>query len=212
MLASLLPRDDRYRHRHGSAGHGADHVLPALVSPSVVLPVLAGVPRSGPGRAWCWSTPIATTRTARPGSVSWPVRTDLFSAWAGQRYTDRPSMTATMSGKPTTATALSAAPFTRRATTPRATSTPIRSSGVSPTRKSHQNRPKATSQRYGSDLPADGWPPLPTAAAGLADAGTQAAGLAGPGVVLLSWHGPARAAPGARLASAPGPAARSTTA
>ncbi len=41
-LASLLPRDDRYRHTHGSRGHGADHLLPALVSPSVTLPVFAG--------------------------------------------------------------------------------------------------------------------------------------------------------------------------
>jgi len=41
-LERMLPRDDRYRHAHGSPGHGADHVLPALVSPSVTLPVLAG--------------------------------------------------------------------------------------------------------------------------------------------------------------------------
>ena len=38
----LLPRDDRYDHRHGSTGHGADHVLPAFISPSLVLPVHAG--------------------------------------------------------------------------------------------------------------------------------------------------------------------------
>jgi secondary thiamine-phosphate synthase enzyme len=38
----LLPRDDRYGHRHGSTGHGADHLLPALVSPSLVLPVIDG--------------------------------------------------------------------------------------------------------------------------------------------------------------------------
>ncbi len=38
-LVRLLPRDDRYRHRHGEVGHGADHLLPALVSPSVVIPV-----------------------------------------------------------------------------------------------------------------------------------------------------------------------------
>lgn len=38
----LLPRDDRYRHVHGSRGHGADHLLPALVSPSVTIPVFAG--------------------------------------------------------------------------------------------------------------------------------------------------------------------------
>jgi len=43
----LLPRDDVYRHRHGSRGHGRDHVLPAFVAPSVTLPVLAGRPALG---------------------------------------------------------------------------------------------------------------------------------------------------------------------
>lgn len=42
LVARLLPRDDRYRHAHGSPGHGADHLLPVLVSPSLVLPVLGG--------------------------------------------------------------------------------------------------------------------------------------------------------------------------
>jgi secondary thiamine-phosphate synthase enzyme len=46
-LERLLPRDDRYRHSHGSYGHGADHVLPALVSPSVTLPVQGGEPLLG---------------------------------------------------------------------------------------------------------------------------------------------------------------------
>jgi secondary thiamine-phosphate synthase enzyme len=41
-LERLLPRDDRYGHAHGSPGHGADHLLPALVSPSVTIPVLDG--------------------------------------------------------------------------------------------------------------------------------------------------------------------------
>lgn len=41
-IERLLPRDDRYRHRHGSPGHGADHVLPAFVAPSVSLPVQDG--------------------------------------------------------------------------------------------------------------------------------------------------------------------------
>lgn len=41
-LERLLPRDDRYRHSHGSPGHGADHVLPGLVSPSVTVPVADG--------------------------------------------------------------------------------------------------------------------------------------------------------------------------
>jgi secondary thiamine-phosphate synthase enzyme len=41
-LDRLLPRDDRYRHRHGASGHGADHLLPLLVSPSLTVPVLGG--------------------------------------------------------------------------------------------------------------------------------------------------------------------------
>jgi len=46
-LDRLLPRDDRWRHRHGSLGHGADHVLPALVSPSITIPVSDGRLRLG---------------------------------------------------------------------------------------------------------------------------------------------------------------------
>lgn len=45
LLASLdrvLPRDDRWRHSHGSAGHGADHVLPLLAPPSLSVPVIDG--------------------------------------------------------------------------------------------------------------------------------------------------------------------------
>jgi secondary thiamine-phosphate synthase enzyme len=41
-LERILPRDDRYGHAHGSPGHGADHLLPALLSPSVILPVIDG--------------------------------------------------------------------------------------------------------------------------------------------------------------------------
>ncbi|MFN8074756.1 MAG: YjbQ family protein [Kineosporiaceae bacterium] len=41
-LARLLPREDVYRHRHGSRGHGGDHVMPAFVAPSMTLPVLGG--------------------------------------------------------------------------------------------------------------------------------------------------------------------------
>ena len=47
VLARLLPRDDHYRHRHGAEGHGADHVVPALVSPSLTVPVLGGRPQLG---------------------------------------------------------------------------------------------------------------------------------------------------------------------
>ena len=46
-LERILPRDDRYRHRHGSPGHGADHVLPAIVSPSLTVPVQKGRPLLG---------------------------------------------------------------------------------------------------------------------------------------------------------------------
>jgi len=42
LLEGLLPRDDRYRHRHGSVGHGGDHLLPVLVSPSLTVPVVDG--------------------------------------------------------------------------------------------------------------------------------------------------------------------------
>jgi secondary thiamine-phosphate synthase enzyme len=42
LLDRVLPRDDRYRHAHGARGHGADHVLPAIISPSMVLPVVGG--------------------------------------------------------------------------------------------------------------------------------------------------------------------------
>jgi secondary thiamine-phosphate synthase enzyme len=38
----LLPREHRYAHHHGSPGHGADHLLPAFLTPSVTIPVLRG--------------------------------------------------------------------------------------------------------------------------------------------------------------------------
>jgi secondary thiamine-phosphate synthase enzyme len=41
-LDRLLPRDERWRHAHGSPGHGADHVLPLLVAPSLTVPVVGG--------------------------------------------------------------------------------------------------------------------------------------------------------------------------
>jgi secondary thiamine-phosphate synthase enzyme len=42
VLERLLPRDDRYAHRHGSVGHGGDHLLPVFVSPYLVLRVEQG--------------------------------------------------------------------------------------------------------------------------------------------------------------------------
>jgi secondary thiamine-phosphate synthase enzyme len=41
-LGKLLPRDDHWRHSHGTPGHGADHVLPAFIAPSVTVPVIDG--------------------------------------------------------------------------------------------------------------------------------------------------------------------------
>lgn len=42
-LEAVLPRDSHWSHRHGSAGHGRDHVLPAFIAPSIVVPVVGGV-------------------------------------------------------------------------------------------------------------------------------------------------------------------------
>src|SRR5690349_18820834 len=42
LLDRVFPRDDRYVHRHGSPGHGADHLVPVIVSPSLSVPVLNG--------------------------------------------------------------------------------------------------------------------------------------------------------------------------
>lgn len=46
-MEAILPRPGDWRHRHGSPGHGADHVMPALVSPSLTIPVLGGRPALG---------------------------------------------------------------------------------------------------------------------------------------------------------------------
>ena len=53
VLEDLLPADDRWRHRHGSRGHGRDHVLPALVPPYATLPVLGGRVQLGPWQSIC---------------------------------------------------------------------------------------------------------------------------------------------------------------
>ncbi|HEU4675981.1 MAG TPA: secondary thiamine-phosphate synthase enzyme YjbQ [Motilibacteraceae bacterium] len=52
-LRELLPADDRWRHRHGSAGHGRDHVLPALVPPHATVPVLDGRMALGTWQSVC---------------------------------------------------------------------------------------------------------------------------------------------------------------
>ena len=57
-LDRLLPREDpRYRHRHGSAGHGADHVLPLLASPSLTIPVVGGRLALGTWQSICLLDP-----------------------------------------------------------------------------------------------------------------------------------------------------------
>ena len=52
-LEAILPRDDRWRHRHGSTGHGADHVLPGLVAPHATVPVVSGRPTLGTWQSIC---------------------------------------------------------------------------------------------------------------------------------------------------------------
>ena len=42
QLRELLPKDGRWRHRHGSPGHGRDHVMPAFIPPYATVPVLHG--------------------------------------------------------------------------------------------------------------------------------------------------------------------------
>lgn len=52
-LRELLPADDRWRHRHGSPGHGRDHLLPALLPPYASVPVLGGQPTLGTWQSIC---------------------------------------------------------------------------------------------------------------------------------------------------------------
>jgi secondary thiamine-phosphate synthase enzyme len=52
-LRDLLPADGRWSHRHGSPGHGRDHVLPAIIAPSMSVPVLDGQPALGTWQSVC---------------------------------------------------------------------------------------------------------------------------------------------------------------
>ncbi|SCG72550.1 secondary thiamine-phosphate synthase enzyme [Micromonospora siamensis] len=56
-IDDLLPTDDRWRHRHGSPGHGRDHVLPAFVPPYATLPVLDGRLQLGTWQSVCLVDP-----------------------------------------------------------------------------------------------------------------------------------------------------------
>jgi secondary thiamine-phosphate synthase enzyme len=52
-LGDLLPADDRWRHAHGSRGHGRSHVLPAFVPPHATVPVLGGRLQLGTWQSIC---------------------------------------------------------------------------------------------------------------------------------------------------------------
>jgi secondary thiamine-phosphate synthase enzyme len=47
LLDRLLPKNKPYHHHHGTPGHGADHLTPTIVSPSLVVPVIGGRPQLG---------------------------------------------------------------------------------------------------------------------------------------------------------------------
>jgi secondary thiamine-phosphate synthase enzyme len=53
LLEELLPRERRWEHRHGSPGHGRDHVLPALIAPSITVPVIEGRLQLGTWQSIC---------------------------------------------------------------------------------------------------------------------------------------------------------------
>jgi secondary thiamine-phosphate synthase enzyme len=72
-VGRLFPRDDRYTHHHGSPGHGADHVLPAFVSPSLTVPVTDGRPLLG-----TWQSVVLVDP-----NVDNPLRQVRFSFLAG---------------------------------------------------------------------------------------------------------------------------------
>lgn len=71
-LDRLLPRDDRWRHRHGSPGHGADHVVPLLAPPSLTVPVVGGRLALGTWQSIALLDPNAdnATRTVRLSFVA----------------------------------------------------------------------------------------------------------------------------------------------
>ncbi|HZE03516.1 MAG TPA: secondary thiamine-phosphate synthase enzyme YjbQ [Pseudonocardiaceae bacterium] len=72
-LRQLLPADDRWRHQHGSPGHGRDHLLPALLPPYASVPVLGGQLMLGTWQSICL---VDTNRDN-------PVRTVRLSFLAG---------------------------------------------------------------------------------------------------------------------------------
>jgi secondary thiamine-phosphate synthase enzyme len=57
VVEELLPADDRWKHRHGSPGHGRDHVLPALMPPYATIPVIGGTLALGTWQSICLVDP-----------------------------------------------------------------------------------------------------------------------------------------------------------
>jgi secondary thiamine-phosphate synthase enzyme len=57
LIDDLFPPDDRWLHRHGSPGHGRDHVLPAVIAPSLTVPVLGGRLQLGTWQSICLVDP-----------------------------------------------------------------------------------------------------------------------------------------------------------
>ncbi len=78
ILQTLLPADDRWRHRHGSPGHGRDHVLPALVPPHATLPVVGGRLELGTWQSVC----LVDTNTS---NTNRSVRLSFFGQWPTRR-------------------------------------------------------------------------------------------------------------------------------
>ena len=64
-LEASFPRDERWRHRHGARGHGADHVIPAFVAPSLTIPVVDGQLALGTWQAIVVVDPNRDNRTRR---------------------------------------------------------------------------------------------------------------------------------------------------
>jgi secondary thiamine-phosphate synthase enzyme len=67
VLRELLPADGRWRHQHGSPGHGRDHLLPALLPPYASVPVLSGQLALGTWQSICLvdtngDNPVRTVR------------------------------------------------------------------------------------------------------------------------------------------------------
>jgi secondary thiamine-phosphate synthase enzyme len=62
-LDDVLPADDRWRHRHGSPGHGRDHVMPAFVPPYATLPVVDGRIALGTWQSICLVDPNSDNPT-----------------------------------------------------------------------------------------------------------------------------------------------------